>query len=285
MPKVAVVGNVCRDVVDGAEPTPGGCPTFAAEAFRLLGQEGQIVTRFAPPDAALFERVIGIAGVLPAAATSGFEIEYDGEERSMRVTAAGERWRPADAAALAPDVEWVHVAPLLRSDFPSETLGALATGRRLSLDGQGLVRVPALGALREDASFEPALLEHVTALKLSEPEAEIVAGGRFDLDVAAWLGVPEVLLTLGSRGAVVFAEGRETLVETAPVEDVHSTGAGDVFMVAYAVSRVEGQGPVDAARAACRVVGELLRARRAERSAPGSVPSARQTRANVNYPN
>lgn len=269
MTKVAVVGNVSRDVVDGGEPTPGGCPTFAAEAFHRVGRKGQIVTRYAEPDAALFEQALDAATVLPAAATCGFEIEYDGEERSMRVTAFGESWRPEDAVVLAPDVEWVHVAPLLRGDFPPATLDALAAVRRLSLDGQGLVRVPALGELREDVSFEPALLEHVTALKLSEHEAEIVAGGRFDLNVAAWLGVPEVLLTLGSRGAVVLAEGRETLVDTAPVLDVHTTGAGDVFMVAYAVFRVDGQGPVDAARAACRVVGELLEARREKQSVPG----------------
>ena len=65
----------------------------------------------------------------------------------MGVTAIGERWQPADAAALAPDVRWVHVAPLLRSDFPAETLAALADGRRLSLDGQGLVRAPHVGPL------------------------------------------------------------------------------------------------------------------------------------------
>ena len=263
MARVAVVGNVARDVVDGGAPSPGGCPQFAAAALRHLGHDGQIVTRFAPADAALFTGLDARITRLEAASTSGFAMDYVGDEREMTVTGLGEAWGPEDADALAPDIAWVHVAPLLRSDFPAETLAALARGRRLSLDGQGLVRAPALGRLREDDAFDPAVLEHVTTLKLSEHEARIVAGGRFDLAAAARLGVPEVLLTLGSRGAVVFAGGRATPVgDATPVADVHATGAGDTFMVGYAVARVEGRDAVDAARGATRLVGELLRERR-----------------------
>jgi len=252
--RVAVVGNAARDVVDCGAPTAGGCPSFAAEAFRRLGRDGQIITRFAPADAGLFEALAGITA-LPAATTSGFAIDYvGGEEREMAVTAIGETWRPEDAAALAPDVEWVHVAPLLRSDFPAGTLAALAAGRRLSLDAQGLVRRPRLGRLEADAAYDPAVLEHVTALKLSEEEARIVDPGR--------VGVPEVVLTLGSRGAIVLAGGHRTEVEAQAVEGIQTTGAGDVFMVAYAVARVDGLDPVAAARSASRLVAEVLSERR-----------------------
>lgn len=266
MPRVAVVGNVARDIVDGGAPTPGGGPTFAAESFRRLGEPGQIVTRYAEVDGALFAHGLAGATLLPATRTSGFELDYAGDERAMRVTAIGERWSPGDAAALEPGVEWVHVAPLLRDEFPGATLGALAHGRRLSLDGQGLVRVSGLGELREDAAFDPAALEHVTALKLSEHEAAIVGGGRFDLAAAERLGVPEVLLTLGSRGVVVFADGEDTAVPVPrPVADVPLTGAGDAFMVAYAVARLDGREPVDAARTAVAFVCDLL----ARRLPPG----------------
>jgi sugar/nucleoside kinase (ribokinase family) len=257
MPRIAVVGNVSRDVVDGGAPSAGGGPTFAAEAFRRLGEEGQIVTRYATADAVLFA-ALGPATVLPAETTSGFAIDHDGEARDMQVTAEGSRWSPVDAAAVSDDAKWVHVAPLLRGEFAPETLAALAGGRRLSLDGQGLVRVAAVGPLREDARFDPALLEHVTVLKLSEHEAGIVAGRRFDLDAASRLEVPEVLLTLGSRGAVVFADGRATPIEPAQPVDVHATGAGDTFAISYAVARLDGAGPVEAARSAAALVGAVL---------------------------
>lgn len=267
MSRVAVVGNLARDVVDHGSPTPGGCPFFAAEAFRRLRRDGQIVTRFADDDDGLFTPSLDGLGVavrlLPAATTSGFSLDYAGEEREMGVTEIGETWQAADADALSPDVAWVHVAPLLRSDFPPAALGALAAGRRLSLDGQGLVRVPKIGRLEIDAAYDPAVLEHVTALKLSEEEALVVAGGPFDRRAAAALGVPEVLLTLGSHGAVVFADGGETFVPAAwPVLGVQTTGAGDAFMVGYAVARVDGSDPVGAARLASRLVAEMLEERR-----------------------
>jgi sugar/nucleoside kinase (ribokinase family) len=268
--RVAVVGNLSHDIVDGGAPTPGGCPFFAAEAFRRLGRDGQIVTRFRDSDAELFEPAVDGLGVpvtlLAATATSGFSLDYVGEEREMAVTAIGETWRTTDAQELGPDVAWVHVAPLLRSDFPAATLGALAAGRRLSLDGQGLVRVPKVGRLEIDAAYDTAVLEHVTTLKLSEEEALIVAGGPFDGRAAVALGVAEVLLTLGSHGAVVFVDGTETFVPAAwPVLGVQTTGAGDMFMVGYAVARVEGDDPVVAARRASRLVAETLEERRRSR--------------------
>lgn len=267
MPRVAVVGNLARDVVDHGAPSPGGCPFFAAEAFCRLGEDGQIVTRFAERDRDLFEPALTALGapvtILPAEATSGFSLDYEGEDRAMSVTAIGETWQPADTAVLAPDTQWVHVAPLLRSDFPAATLAALSDGRRLSLDGQGLVRAPHVGPLTTDADFDPAVLLSVTTLKLSEEEARIVAGGRFDGASATALGVAEVLLTLGSHGAVVFAGGTDTFVPAAwPVLGVQTTGAGDVFMVAYATSRSDGHEPVVAARNASMLVAEMLEERK-----------------------
>ena len=40
MSRIAVVGNLSRDRVDHGDPQPGGCPCFAAIAFRLLAREG-----------------------------------------------------------------------------------------------------------------------------------------------------------------------------------------------------------------------------------------------------
>ena len=161
----------------------------------------------------------------------------------------------------------MHAAPLLRSDFPADTLAALATGRQLSLDGQGLVRTPHVGPLTTNADFDPAVLASVTTIKLSEEEARIVARGPFDRASAAALGVPEVLLTLGSHGAVLFAESTDTFVPAAwPVLGVQTTGAGDAFMVAYATARTDGHDPVVAARNASKLVAEMLEERK--RAAP-----------------
>jgi sugar/nucleoside kinase (ribokinase family) len=187
--------------------------------------------------------------MLPGTRTASFSFFYDGDVRMMMVDQPGDPWSPADADAV-PRGAWVHVAPLLRSDFPAEMLAALARGRRLSLDGQGLVRASAKGPLQLDADFDPAVLEHVQILKLAEEEAEVV--GAVDE-----LGVPEVLVTYGARGSRVYYEGRSEEVGAWPVT-ADPTGSGDAFSAAYLAGRSRGLTPVSAARRATAVVSALL---------------------------
>lgn len=264
MGRIAIVGNGAVDRIDGREPSAGGCPSFAAHALALLGRDGQIVTRHAEADRAVFAPALAALDrpvtVLPATSSNAFGFRYEGERRTMTIDAIGDPWTPADAGAVAPDVDWVHVAPLLRSDFPPETLEALADGgrRRLSYDGQGLVRVPLLGPLRLDADFHPALLANLEVLKLSVEEAEVLSR-PFTADDAAGLGVPEVLVTNGSEGCVVHAGGRVEQVPAAwRVLGVQTTGAGDVFMVGYVAARSDGAAPVEAARIGSELVARML---------------------------
>lgn len=264
MPRIAVAGNVSVDRIDGGSPSAGGCPSFAGLALRMLGRDGQILTRYADADRALFEPVLSTLGVpvtiLPASSTNGFGFRYRGEQRTMTVDAIGQSWSAADAAALDPDVSWVHVAPLLRSDFPAEALGALAgDGRFLSYDGQGLVRVPELGRMKVDRGFDPALLEPVSALKLAEDEAVVVAVGEFGERHARALGTREILVTSGSEGCTLYVDGEGQHVPAAwPVLGVQTTGAGDVFMVGYVAARSDGEEPAVAAIQASELVARML---------------------------
>src|SRR4029077_12887332 len=87
--------------------------------------------------------------------------------------ALGPSWRAADLRGLE-RAYWVHAGALARSDFPAETLAALARDRRLSFDGQGLVRPARTGPLVLDAEYDPEVLRHVSVLKLAEEEARVL---------------------------------------------------------------------------------------------------------------
>ena len=267
MRRLAVAGNVAIDRIDGRPPSPGGCPSFAALALRMLDREGQILTRYAQDDRDLFAPVLSTLGVpvttLPAGSTQAFGFRYHGEAREMTVDAIGPHWSAEDAAALDRKVGWVHVAPLLRSDFPADALAALAEGRTLSYDGQGLVRAPEVGPMRVDAAFDPALLGPISILKLAEDEAVVVAGGAFEERHARALGPREILVTFGSDGCRLYVEGAGEHVPAAwPVLGVQTTGAGDVFMVGYVAARSDGDEPRAAAEKASELVAKMLDARK-----------------------
>jgi sugar/nucleoside kinase (ribokinase family) len=255
---IALLGNLARDLLPGEPPRPGGAPYHVARALRRLHVPGLIYARCAVEDRReLFDPVVALGSssrFVPGTATASFEISYTGDHRHMGLAAIGDQWLPDDVPALPDAVRWVQVAPLVRSDFPTETIAAIAKRRRVLLDGQGLVRAPRVGPLELDADYDPEILRHVWALKLSEEEAEVLGDPRE-------LPVREVLLTHGSRGVTLIAGGRETEIRTRPVATANPTGAGDAFCVGYAVARTSGAPPEAAARQGCALVSALLGSR------------------------
>jgi sugar/nucleoside kinase (ribokinase family) len=174
----------------------------------------------------------------------------------MLVEELGPPWTLDDLHGLE-RAEWVHVGALARSDFPPETLAALARGRRkVGFDGQGLVRPGRPGPLTLDAGYDPEVLRHVSVLKLAEDEARALLGEP-DEDALRSLGVEEVVVTLGSRGSLVLADGKLEPVPARPV-DGDPTGAGDAFFAVYLASRAAGYAPVASARRATAIVAGLL---------------------------
>jgi sugar/nucleoside kinase (ribokinase family) len=254
---IAVIGNLARDTIDGGPPRVGGAPYHAARALRLLGGNSRIVARCAEADRRTLLGPLAALGVpctwLPASSTASFEIRYSGEEREMTVADTGAPWSTADARAVG-RADWVQVGGLTRADFPPQVLAWLARDRRVALDGQALVRSAVTGPLVLDPAFDPTVLEHVTALKLSEEEVAALGGE----DCVSELGVPELLLTRGSTGALVIARGTRELIQARKVETANPTGAGDAFLAGYVWARAAGHRPTSAARHAATTAARVL---------------------------
>jgi sugar/nucleoside kinase (ribokinase family) len=253
VPPLALVGNLSRDVVDGGPPRIGGGPYYAARAWRALGARATIFTRCGPDERAAYARRLISVGLpvvmLEGTATTSFSFYYVDSTRVMTVEHTGDSWTPADVRLVTPGA-WVHLAPLLRGEFPAETLAALARGRRLSFDGQGLVRAAEIGPLRLNAGFDREMLRHVQILKLAEEEAEVIGS-------VERLGVPEILVTYGPRGSRVHYDGRWERVGAWPVA-ADPTGSGDAFSAAYLTGRSRGLTPASAARRATALVSAML---------------------------
>jgi sugar/nucleoside kinase (ribokinase family) len=236
--RIAVIGHLSRDVIDGGAPQIGGAPWHAARALRALAADARLVAKCGEADAERFGAQLETLGLpftlVVGAETTAFSFSYDAEgARTMTVDVIGDPWHADELREV--DAEWLHVAPLLRGE-----LKQLPHGRVL-LDGQGLVRAAEIGPLR----LEPGPLPPgVEILKLADEEAAVLGAVQ----------VPELVVTHGLRGATVNGE----LVEADPV-DADPTGAGDMFAAAYLVARADGRAPVEAGRRAALLVAELLR--------------------------
>jgi sugar/nucleoside kinase (ribokinase family) len=258
---IAVMGNLSRDVVAGAPPRPGGGVFWSTRALATIGASAYVSASCSAEDRPTLLPPLEAFG-LPvtwheSSSTTAYTFHYEGDRRIMHVDSLGTPWSPEQAVAAARGAAWIDACALTRGDFPHETLAALTEDAELLLDAHGLVRTATLGPLRTDADVGD-VLRHVDILKLNDEEAETLVGSA-EPDRMRELGVPEVMLTLGARGAWVVTPTLLEHIPAIPVEGpVDPTGAGDTYSVTYLVQRAKGAEPVEAARVASETVSALL---------------------------
>jgi len=259
---IAAIGHLSRDVVGGADPRPGGPVYYSARALAHLGADAHAAASCAAADRELLLPPLEAFGLpvtwYESETTTAYSFHYEGDRRIMRQESVGEPWTPEHALEAVGDAGWIHVGALVRTDFPAGTLAALAEGGRcLLVDGQGLVRLPTLGPLQTSGEIGEAL-RHVTILKLNDEEAETLAGSA-DPEQLRSLGVPEVILTLGSQGSFVVTESAVEHVQAKEIGGpVDATGAGDTLAAGYLTARSAGAAPVEAGRFAAEEVAAFL---------------------------
>jgi ribokinase len=96
--------------------------------------------------------------------------------------------------------------------------------------------------------LSPELLKSIDILTPNETEAAILAGqdpstaGQKSLaDLASILGVPQLVVTLGSKGACIVQDGQRFDIPTFPIKPVDTTASGDAFNGALAVALAQGE--------------------------------------------
>jgi len=120
------------------------------------------------------------------------------------------------------------------------------------------------------------LLGKITIITPNETEAEMLTGIRItdktSTELVAKLladkGIETVIITLGEKGALVFADNIYHWLPAPAVKAVDTTAAGDVFNGALAVAISEGKSITNAAAFACSAAALSVTKMGAQSSAP-----------------
>jgi len=138
-----------------------------------------------------------------------------------------------------------HLGPLLADDIPLNLIKLLATKGKVSLDVQGYLRkVENNNVCPIDWEDKIEALKYIHTLKANELEMEVLTG-HSDVHKAAILlnewGVKEVVITLGSLGSVIYADGVfYNIPAYVPAAVTDATGCGDTYMAGYLYQRIKG---------------------------------------------
>jgi sugar/nucleoside kinase (ribokinase family) len=134
---------------------------------------------------------------------------------------------------------------LLADDMPLDIFHVLAAKGRISLDVQGYLRkVENFQVYPIDWPFKREALSLTHYLKANEYEMEVLTGSTDVYAGAKMLsewGVKEVIITLGSKGSVIYSDGiLYTIPAYHPLCEVDTTGCGDTYMAGYLYQRIKG---------------------------------------------
>ena len=250
---------------------PGGKGANQAVAIARLG--GSVTFIFGHQSQQLFEEEgINTSYVFSDSGNpSGVAlITVDEKAENCIVVASGANANllPSDLAKAEEAIELADLI-LMQLEVPMETVCFVADiawqkGKKVILNPAPAHPLPA------------DLLHHLYLITPNETEAEMITGVKITDEISAVeaarilsrMGVQHVIITLGSKGALICSDGEAEIVPALKVEAVDTTAAGDVFNGALTVALSEGRNLKESVRFACKASAISVTRVGAQSSAP-----------------
>jgi 1D-myo-inositol 3-kinase len=255
-PHLLVVGNVCRDTING-EYHLGGASAFGSRAASHLGVRTAMVTA-APARFKLLSRIRQDPFIRLLRCDSSVPTAFRfGSLDGVRQLYLEERARDLSLAHIPPALRATpvaYVAPIMNEchrdlieGLRSPCLVVGAQGWMRSTGPDGLV----IPDVKSELLDPPSTVRAMVYSELDHPDGVALA------QRLARRGIV-VAVTRGAAGLTLWAHGACTEIPAFPANEVDPTGAGDVFAVVFALTLAEGHTPEQAAArgalAAARVV-------------------------------
>ena len=233
---------------------PGGTSFYFSNAIRNMDVKYSLVTALAVKEMRFADELRDKGTeilVLPSTNTVYFENIYS-ENQDHRTQRVSQKADPFTAEQLADTAARIyHLGPLLADDIPVSLIKYLSEKGKVSLDVQGYLRkVENEAVIHIDCADKREGLRYVSILKASEYEMEVLTGTpdvRKGAKILASWGVKEVIITMGSRGSVVYKDHTfYDIPAYIPNAVVDATGCGDTYMAGYLYQTIRGATPQDA---------------------------------------
>jgi ribokinase len=232
-----------------------GADLFGSQVLQQFQREN-INTRFVTQDA---EYPSGVALI---------GVDHQGENIIIVAPGSNRQLSVKDVANAFEFIEEKSIV-LIQLEIPKETVEfAILGGKKKNCD---IILNPAPVQPVDDNA-----LQNLFIITPNETEAEMLTGIRItDLrtveQAALQLhqsGVPNVIITLGSKGAYVHAKSFSKLIAAPKVTAVDTTAGGDCFNGALAVALAEGMNIEEAVGFACRAASLSVTRMGAQSSMP-----------------
>lgn len=292
-PLITIIGSSNMDMVVKAdhipEPgetilsgsffmNPGGKGANQAVAVARLGGNAVFISKlgndlFGEQFAGLFKkegidtRHLLSDPVLPSGVAL-ITVDKKGENSIVVAQGANANMQVADLSAALDTIASGKIV-LMQLEIPLEVVSAMAEYAHSK--GVMVILNPAPAC-----QLPENLLQCVDLLTPNRSEASLLSGititdsstAREAAVVLQQKGIKNVVITMGADGAIIYAKGKFTHIESVRVTPVDTTAAGDVFNGAVAVALSEGDDLETAVRFGCRAAAIAVTRPGAQSSIP-----------------
>jgi len=232
-----------------------GSDVFGHQAYQLFEEEGiDISYVFSDTD-----RPSGVALIT---------VDENGENCIVVASGANAHLTPHDISTVETAIDEADFV-LMQLEIPIETVEFVA--KKAAEKNKKVILNPAPARI-----LSKELLQNLFVITPNETEAEIISGMKITDEASVLeaaeriteLGVDNVVITLGSKGAFVYGEGICEMAPAFRVKAQDTTAAGDIFNGALAVALAEDRSMLDAVRFACKAAAISVTRVGAQSSAP-----------------
>jgi sugar/nucleoside kinase (ribokinase family) len=242
-----IIGHVARDITANG-PSLGGTVSFAGRTALSIGYRvGAITSCEEHFDLSKLEGIQIFRQ--PSSKTTTFENFYSRGGRTQKILERASDLGPDCVPSIYLTADLIHLGPIacevdpaLIELFPTAFIGITPQGWLRRWNPSGHVRLTNWEVLREILPKADAVVLSIEDIKNDESAAEELARHCRVLAV-----------TRAAKGASLFWKGQRSEIPTMKVEEIDSTGSGDIFAAIFFIRLLETGNPYEACQFANQV--------------------------------
>ena len=257
-PDICCIGHITHDKVITPKfeaHMPGGTAYYFAKALsKFENKSFHLITAVGDDNTYVIDELkadgINIT-VLPSRHSVFFENKYaeNMADRTQRVLAKADPFTVEKLEDVHARI--FHLGTLLADDFSFDVIKHLSQRGIVSIDIQGYLRkVVGEKVYAVDYNIKREAMPYIHILKANEMEMEVLTGETDPFKAAQTLakwGCREIVLTLGEKGSLIYADDSFYEIPAIPAQEiVDTTGCGDTYMAGYLYMRANGASYIDA---------------------------------------
>ena len=246
---IGVVGSTTIDKIITEEDSflkLGGVTTYAGITYRRHGIPVFIVSNMAEQDLELMGK-LGSKNILVLNAKSELSTHFaahtSGDMRSLELLQQARSINIDQIRPILDKIDGLHLGPLHPLDIDMVVLKFLQNSNlKIFLDVQGYTRLIKNKKVYQSVSAQMTAglnLAHIAKANEGEYNTILAAFGMTLVELMNRFEIEEFVVTLGQKGGFVqYRNGKSFHYNAAKIKaPVDPTGAGDVFLAAYVISR------------------------------------------------